>query len=70
MSHSDNFSRLCKAIDAQIESWQRADRITALEQREHTQQIIYGIVFAGLYILTNEEYFDLVAYVHDKGFNH
>ena len=64
------FEKLCRCVDQCVNNWSKADKITPLEQREHAQQTIYGIVFAALYVLTTEEYFDFITYVHDKGFDH
>lgn len=70
MNNSQIYDRLVKCIDATINGWSRADRATELEQRAHAQQTIYGIVTAALYVLPEEEYHQLVSYIHEKGFNH
>ena len=64
------YDRLIKAVDATINGWQGADRLTDLEQRAHAQNIIYGIVKAALYVLPEDKYHELVSYIHSKGFNH
>ena len=70
MSNSEIYNRFIKAIDCTIDGWSRADRATELEQRARAQQIIYGIATAALYILPENEYHNIVAYIHEKGFNH
>lgn len=68
--HTVLFDKFCKCVDQCVNNWSKADKITPLEQREHAQRTIYGIVFAALYVLTTEEYFAFVNYVHEKGFDH
>ena len=70
MNKSQIYDNFVKAIDSTIESWTRADRATALEQRAHAQQIIYGIATAALYVLPEAEYHEIVKHIHEKGFNH
>lgn len=70
MKNSEIYERFCKAIDATINGWRVADRITELERRDHIQQIIYGITTSALYVLPEPEYHELVNYIHEKGFNH
>lgn len=67
---SKNFERLCECIDSTVNGWQRADRLSQIEQRERAQSIIYGIARAALYVLNEEEYHAFVEYIHGKGFNH
>lgn len=70
MKKSDIYERFCRAVDATINGWRVADRISELERRERAQQIIYGITTSALYVLPEAEYHELVNYIHDKGFNH
>ena len=70
MNSKDILNKFKKAVDSEINSWQRADRLTQLEQREKAQTFIYGITVAALYVLPEEDYHELVNYIHENGFNH
>lgn len=70
MKDSEIYDKLRKAIDSEIDGWGMADRLSELEQRAKAQNMIYGIVKAGLYVLPGDYYSQLVKYVHEKGFNH
>lgn len=70
MKEFDLYDRFKSAVDSEINGWRVADRLSVLEQRERAQNMIYGIVKAGLYVLSEESYHKLVAYVHENGFNH
>ena len=68
--HTEIFQKFQKCIDGAADYWNQADRLSVIEQRERSQQMIYGISFAALHCLTGDEYQELVAYIHEKGFNH
>jgi len=68
--HTEVYERFCASVDAAVGGWFKADRLTAIEQRERAQTTINGIAFAALHVLKSEEYHDLVNYIHEKGFNH
>lgn len=70
MNSKELLERFCKAVDGTINGWQRADRLTEIEQREHSQAIIYGITTAALYVLPENDYHAFKEYVHERGFNH
>ena len=59
-----------KAVDHEDLSWRKCNRISEIEQRIHAQEMIYGIVEAGLFVLSEGQYHELVEYIHSKGFNH
>lgn len=70
MANESTLYKFKTAVDNQVNSWRRADRLTELEQRAHAQEMIYGIVYAALHVLPTKQYRELVEYVHDQGFNH
>lgn len=70
MNTVDIFERLKSCIDSEVNGWARCDLMTEIEKREKAQNMIYGIVKAGLYLLPGDYYSKLVKYVHENGFNH
>lgn len=70
MKHSQTYDRIIKAVDNTISSWNKADRITEIEQRAKVQSLIYGMSVVALYVLGETEYHDFVNYIHEQGFNH
>lgn len=70
MSQDTILDKFKKAIDHEDNSWRRCDKLSEIEQRANAQEMIYGIVEAGLFVLPEGQYHELVEYVHSKGFNH
>lgn len=68
--HTETFEKFRECIDRAASYWNKADRISEIEQRERNQSLIYGVTFAALHVLKSEEYHELVEYIHSKGFNH
>lgn len=59
-----------KAVDCTVDNWNKADKITEIEQMAYAQETIHGIAYAGLFVLPEGQYHELVEYIHSKGFNH
>ena len=61
------YSKLMKAVDSEIESWGKADKLTPIEQAIEYNAVISGIVKSALYLLPTEEYFSFRDEVRQKG---
>ena len=59
-----------KAVDCTANDWAKADKATEIERMCYAQETIHGIAYAGLFVLPEGQYHELVEYIHSKGFNH
>lgn len=72
MTNTEILDRLKKAIDSlatERDSVNVYNKLTDLQKIELVNQISWGVIKSGLYILPEREYHELCNYAKDKGFN-
>ena len=72
MTNTEILDRLKKAIVSlatERDSVNIYNKLTDLQKIELVNQISWGVIKSGLYILPEREYHELCNYAKDKGFN-
>ena len=71
MSKQEIYDKLISAVKHEIKDWEKADKITPLEQQGYYQPVISGICIAALYLLNTDQnvYFKFIEEVRALGGN-
>ena len=71
MSNQEIYDKLISAVKHEIKEWEKADKITPIEQVAHYQPVISGICIAALFLLNTDQnvYFKFIEEVRALGGN-